>query len=173
MERDFKSLAVVIKKERKGERDSFITLLTPDMGILRVVAFGSGRSTKLGSIYSLYDEGVFSLSRRGEDSIIIRDKDIISSKDWIRGDLDCLTMCSLFSELVISSHSSTSEIYSLFVSVLDRMENENIDRLTVYFIVHFLSLEGLSGDWESCPICQRRYFDDEILGFSIEDRMLL
>ena len=44
MDRDFKSLAIIIKKEKKGERNGLLTLLSPDLGLIKAISYGSSRS---------------------------------------------------------------------------------------------------------------------------------
>lgn len=165
MDRDFKSLAIIIKKEKKGERNGLLTLLSPDLGLIKAISFGSARSPK-GDRFPLYAEGLFSLSKKGENAIYVKDVEILTDHDWVKNNLDKIGWVTLFSELVILSRLCDSKIYSLYTSVLDEMENKNVDRCAVYFISHFLLIEGLSGDWKVCPMCQREYRDDEILGFS-------
>ncbi len=165
MDRDFKTLGIVIRKENRGERNALISILTPDMGLLEAVGFGSGRGAK--SFRSpLYGEGVFSLERKSENSIYLKDTEIITEHEWIKNNIDSIALSSLFSELVIKSRLVDGRVYRLYTSVLDRMDGDMTDRCAVYFLTHFLSIEGLSGDWKSCPVCGREYQDGEVLGFS-------
>ncbi len=165
MDRDFKTLGIVIRKENRGERNALISILTPDMGLVEAVGFGSGRGAK--SCRSpLYGEGVFSLERKNESSIYLKDSEIITEHEWIKADIDSIALSSLFSELVIKARVVDNAVYKLYTSVLDRMGEGLTEKCAVYFLTHFLSLEGLSGDWETCPGCGREYASDEVLGFS-------
>ncbi len=165
MDRDFKTLGIVIRKENRGERNALISILTPDMGLIEAVGFGSGRGAK-SFISPLYGEGVFSLERKSENSIYLKDTEIITEHEWIKNDLDSIALSSLFSELVIKARVVDNAVYKLYTSVIDRMGEDKNDRAAVYFLTHFLIHEGLSGDWETCPGCGREYRTDEILGFS-------
>ncbi len=165
MDRDFKTLAIVLRRENRGERNALLTLLTPDMGLLSVIAFGAGRGA--GSSRSpLYGEGVFSLERKNENSIYLKDTEIISEHETAKDSVEKIGWVSLFSELVIKARVVDSSIYRLYTSVLDSITSDNIDKCAVYFLSHFLLLEGLSGDWENCPVCGKKYDEGEVLGFS-------
>lgn len=155
MDRDFKTLGIIVKRENRGERNVLLTLLTPDMGLLDVLSFGGGRGA---SSYRapLYGEGVFSLERKSGTNNCLKDTQIISEHEWVKDSIEKVGWASLFSELVIKSRSAESGIYRLYTSVLDSMTDENVDRNAVYFLIHFLLSEGLSGDWETCPMCGRR-----------------
>lgn len=165
MDRDFKTLAIILRKENRGERNALLTLLTPDMGLLSVIAFGAGRGAG-NSRSPLYGEGVFSLERKSENSIYLKDTEIISEHEAVKDSIEKVGWVSLFSELVIKGRTADSSVYRLYTSVLDGMTSDNIDKCAVYFLAHFLLLEGLSGDWENCPVCGKKYGEGEILGFN-------
>lgn len=165
MDRDYRTLGIIIKKANKGERNALLTILTPDEGLLSVTAYGSGRGAS-SCRAPLYGEGLFSLERKNETSFILKDSDIISDHEEVKESVGVIAMVSLFSELIIKMRAAGSAVYDLFTSVLDSIDDGNRDKCAVYFISHFLIIEGLSGGWESCPVCGRRYDEDEILGFS-------
>lgn len=165
MDRDFKTLGIIVRKENTGERNSRLTLLTPDMGLMPVTAFGAGRGA--GSARApLYGEGVFSLERKNGNTVYLKDTQIISTHDSVSSSIDTIGWVSLFSELIIKSRTADSRIYRLYTSVLDNADDDNINKCAVYFLTHFLLLEGMSGDWETCPACGKRYEEGEILGFN-------
>ena len=165
MDRDFKTLGIIVKRENRGERNVLLSLLTPDMGLIDVLSFGGGRGA---SSYRapLYGEGVFSLERKNGSVVYLKDTQIISEHEWVKDSIEKVGLVSLFSELVIKSRSADGGMYKLYTSVLDSLTDENADRAAVFFLTHFLLSEGLSGDWETCPMCGRKYDEKEILGFS-------
>ncbi len=165
MERDGKTLGIILKRENRGEHNASLTILTPDNGLITVMAYGSGRGAKSYRA-PLYGEGVFSIEKKNEYSITLKDTEIISEHEWVKDSVEKIGWVSLFSELVIKARTAGSEMYSLYTSTLDNISDDNIDRVAVYFLSHFLKEEGLSGDWETCPMCGKKYEKDETLGFS-------
>lgn len=161
MMRDEKILAVVVKKEKVGEHTGVITLLTPDDGLVRVTTYG----TK-GAYSPLYAEGLFSIERKNGRTAYLKDTEIITEHEWVKDSVEKVGLASLFSELILASRVGGSSLYRLFTSLLDNMSDDNIYKVSAYFITHFLLIEGLSGDWERCPVCSKVYRDGEVLGFS-------
>ncbi|MBQ0070256.1 MAG: DNA repair protein RecO C-terminal domain-containing protein [Spirochaetales bacterium] len=91
---------------------------------------------------------------------------MISIHEGIGDDLDRIAWATLFSELVIKGRSVDGSIYRLYAESLDSMEEDDVDRTAIYFLVHYLALSGLCGDYRVCPSCGRAFGDEEILGFS-------
>lgn len=163
MERDFKTLGIIIRKENRGERNVLLTVLTPDRGLVEALSFGGGRGSSSFRT-PLYGEGVFSLERKNGNVVYLKDSDIITEHEWIKESVEGVAWAGLMSELVIKARVVDNAVYKLYTSVLDRMDGEG--KAAVYFLTHFLLLEGLSGDWENCPSCSRPFGKDEVLGFS-------
>ena len=164
MERDSKGLAIVIRSTKIRERDRLLTLFSPSLGIVNAVSYGARKSIKCVKA-PLYTEGTFSLEK-GRRGMTLKDIDVISTHDAVLDDLDRSQAAMLFSDLILTGRSAEPELYALYTSALDALEDEPFEKVTVEFIIHFLSLEGLSGDFISCPVCGRDYDDGEILGFS-------
>lgn len=164
MERDSKGLAIVIKSTKIRERDRLLTLFSPSLGIVNAVSYGARKSIK-GIKAPLYTEGTFSLEK-GRGGMTLKDIDVISTHDALLEDLDSAQSAMLFSDLILTARSSEPELYALYTAALDALESESFEKVTVEFLVHFLSLEGISGDYTTCPICGKDYDKAEILGFS-------
>ncbi len=166
MQRDEKALAVVIKSENVGERDRVLTLLTSSGIIVRSRVYGAQKSAK--SIKApLFSEAVFSLYYKSESNVSVKDVDIINLRSEIGEDLDSLTAASLFSELILRYLSHDEDVYSLLSKCLDSLSLRiNYKRICIIFILKFLTLAGVLSDYESCPVCFKRYSKDEILGYN-------
>lgn len=166
MERDLKGLCTVLSSERKGERDRELTLISSDRGVIRARVYGAQKSAK--SIKApLFSDGVFSLYRAGENRISVRDVDIISLRDSILEDIDRATSANLFAELAIKSRVYDENLYMLLTRSLDALALDlGYKRTVIAFVVKFLSMYGTFGDYEHCPVCQRVYSPDEILGYN-------
>ena len=167
MERDFKTLGIVLKKDNVKDNDVIIRILTPDRGILEVYVYGVRKSSKAVRA-SVFTEGVFSLSRRTENGkITLKDVDTLSYHEEIGGSLEKTALASLFCEMIIKGKSVDAYVYSLLAAVFDNLEQGEVDLVVIYFIVQYLRVQSLGGDWRYCPECQSEYKDDEILGFSL------
>ena len=161
MERDFKTLGIVLKKDNAKDNDVVIRILTPDMGVLEVYVYGVRKSSKAVRA-SVFTEGVFSLSRRTENGkITLKDVDTLSFHEKIGESLEKTVALSLFSEMIIKGRSVDAYIFNLFAGTLDRVESGDRDREGIYFIIHYLRSQSLGGDWKICPECLRGYRDDE------------
>lgn len=169
MDRDSKCLAIAIKSQKVRDNDRLVNLLTSDRGILEVYVYGARKSVK--SIKApLYTEGVFSLYQKGENGkLSLKDIDIISIHDGFSDELDKTLAASLFSELVIKGRSPDERVYKLFTDALDSLEDSPADNVIAIFLLHYLYISGLSGDYRYCPICQREFKDGETLGFSFTE----
>ena len=95
-----------------------------------------------------------------------KDIDVISTHGYLLEDLGKNMAAALFSDMVISGRDAGPELYSLYTGALDLLEFYDAESVVISFIAHYLRLAGLSGDYERCPVCQRIYGEDEVLGFS-------
>ena len=164
MERDVKALAIVIRTMDVRERDRLLTLFSPSLGLVNVLSYGARKSIKTIKA-PLYTEGTFSLEK-GRSGWTLKEIDVLSTHDALHEDLDRQQAAMLFSDFIITSKSAEPELYALYSEVLDALESDSYEKVTVEFIVHFLSAEGLSGDYISCPVCGRDYLEGEVIGFS-------
>ena len=167
MERDFKTLGIVLKKDNAKDNDVVLRILTPDMGVLEVYVYGVRKSPKAVRA-SVFTEGVFSLNRRTENGkITLKDVDTLSFHEKIGESLEKTLALTLFSEMVIKGRSVDAYIYNLFAGTLDNMESGYRDRSGIYFLIQYFRSQSLGGDWKTCPECLMGYKDDEVLGFSL------
>lgn len=166
MERDSKGLFTVLNSERTGERDRLLTLISPSEGLLRARVYGAQKSARSIKV-PLFSDGVFSLYHASRNKISVKDVEIINLRDGILSDIDKTTSAVLFSELVMNARSSDESLYRLLTRALDALEVDlPYKRVVIMFVIRFLSLGGTFGDYEHCPVCQRVYSDDEILGYN-------
>lgn len=165
MERDSKGLAIVVKSERIRENDRMLTLFSLPLGIIKAISYGARKSIKCVRA-PLYTEGVFSLSLSRGGNWSLKDIDVISTHGYLLEDLEKNMAAALFSEMIISGKDATAELYTLYTSAIDLLEFYDSESVVISFIAHYMRLSGLSGDYQSCPVCSRSYGDDEIIGFS-------
>lgn len=167
MDRNEKAPAIVIATERYRERDRKITLLSPVWGVVRVTVYGAQKSVKAIKA-PLYTEGVFSLyNTRERNTVSLVDIYPISIHENVSASLEASFAASLFSELVLLQKGEDAPAhYELFTSALDALDEDNFRIVSIQYILRYLDISGIGTDFISCPVCQRRYEDGEILGFS-------
>lgn len=170
MERDIKSLAVVVRSGKKGERDRSLTLFSPSLGLLDATVYGAQKSPKALQI-PLYSEGNFSIYHMGGPGrYSLKDADIIADRHAILEDIDLSVAASLFSELVMLAKNTDAELYRLYVDSLDELSSgTGHKRVVIAFIIHFLNFFGILGGFDFCPVCQRDYQENEVLGYNSKD----
>ena len=164
MERDRKGLAMVVRSASIKDNDRLLTLFSPSLGLLDVVSYGARKSIRTVKA-PLYTEGNFSIEK-GRRGWTLKDIDVISTHDYILSDLARSQAAMLFSDLVMTGRDASPELYSLLADAIDLLETDSAEKVAVEFIVHYLALAGISGDYRTCPVCGRAYGRDEILGFS-------
>lgn len=167
MDRDSKTLGIVIKSERWGTNDRMVTILTPE-GLSKAKVYGA-RSGRHSLKLPVYTEGTFDLESGQRGAPKVKDASVLSYHDYLSGSYSLQLSAALMSELVITAQMAEPALYSLYSSAIDALETESLETVLTSFIVHFLSLEGLSGDWRTCPSCGRAYREGEVIGFSVQD----
>lgn len=165
MERDHKGLFTVINSERSGERDRIITILSPSEGLLKARIYGAQKSAK--SVKApLFSDAVFSLYGQ-PGHLSVKDIDVINLRSGILDDIDRTTAAVLFSELAMASKIYDRPLYDLVAKALDALSiGLDYKRVCIMFIIKYLSMLGTFGDYEHCPVCQKVYSEDEILGYN-------
>lgn len=166
MERDEKELCTVLSTGRQGERDRMLFLLSPSLGLIKARVYGAQKSAK--SIKApLFSEGVFSLYKDTRNNISLKDVDIINLRDEISTDMDKTVSASLIAELCMNAKAYDEQLYAIAAKNLDALCLDiSYKRVVIAFIIKYLSHMGSFGDYECCPICQKVYSNDEVLGYN-------
>ncbi|MCR5731857.1 MAG: DNA repair protein RecO [Sphaerochaetaceae bacterium] len=167
MDRNESAPAIVIQSEKRGDYDRILTLLSPVWGIRRVIVYGARKSQKAVKA-SLYTEATFVIYSNPErHNCTLVDITPISVHSSILTSLETSFSASLMSELaLIEKGEEREELYDLYTSFLDILDENNWRRVLIQYIVRYLSLVGLFDDLEYCPVCLRPYGEKDILGFS-------
>ena len=167
MDRNEKLLSVVVKTSRVKENDRLLTLLSPDIGVYNLTVYGAQKSKKSVKA-SLYTEAIFSVYHNKERSLrSLVDLDVISIHEEAYSSLGCIFTSSLMSELVILYKGETFlALYELFTSCLDDLCDENYVAIATQFMIRYMKLSGLLPDFISCPVCGRKYSQEETLGYN-------
>ncbi len=171
MERSVQTQAIVVKTAKVGEMHKLLTLLSPDLGLVSVMIYG-GRKGKKTALAPLFSVGTFQLYHnpvRNEYSL----EEAVSSfiPEAIMQDLQCTYAASLLCEIVTkTSTDDPKPIFETLKSALFALEKEPQDaqRIIISFIWKFLQISGLAPDLEYCPVCERRFEENETLLFAME-----
>ena len=158
--RTYKTEAVALRQMPIGEADRILTLYTPDMGKLRVIAKGIRRTkSRLGGHLELLNCVSVSLSQ-GRNLDVVTEAEVIQSFRGFRDDLQSLSKALYVAELVDRfsiEHSPNYEIYQILLGVLARLEKVGqSDLLLRHFEIHLMELSGYRPELRSCVECRSR-----------------
>ncbi len=170
MERNIVTKAVVLKSRRWGDLHRMITLATADLGMIDAIAYGA-RKGKLSGRVDLFLVGVFYLYHnpvRNDYSIV--DVEPMVTSENVRNDLKRMYLASFIAELVLKMHGGDSgSLFNLLgqtYSLLEMPQTCPTDVVIIQFIWRLIEILGLTPDLIDCPVCERKYADDEILFFN-------
>jgi DNA repair protein RecO (recombination protein O) len=153
--------AVVLRKVRVGEIHKSLTLLSPTLGLIGVMAHGAYKihsrlrtaSEPFGVIRAyLYHEPV-------KDQYKITDIEAIDTLEGIRHSVLRFFTASLWAEVCLKSFGGGEGFAGLYellreaLGLLADCPEASVDRLSVQFLVRFLELMGHRPNLEHCSAC--------------------
>jgi DNA repair protein RecO (recombination protein O) len=156
-ERLYRTEAVVLRRSDFGEADRFLTLYTPLLGKVRVLAKGVRKiaSRKAGHL-ELFMRSQLLLAR-GRDLDIITQAEAIDTYRPLREDLIRATYASYTVELLdrfVEEENENRPLYDLFIATLARLAQAKDLALVVrYYELHLLSLVGYQPQLFRCAEC--------------------
>lgn len=155
--RVYKTEAIVLKRMNLGEADRILTLYTPNLGKLRVVAKGVRRpKSRLGGHVELLTCSAMMLAR-GRDLDIVTQSQTIDSFLHLRSDL-WKTSCALYMAELLDSFTAEQDenypIYRLFLNALHWLEDADVELTVRYFEVHLLGYLGYRPQLQQCAACE-------------------
>lgn len=181
MERNIKTQAIVVKTSKYGELHKIVTLISPQLGLVSAIIYG-GRKGKKTAVAPLFSIGEFQLYNNPVKKEYSIEEGVLSFVPTaINEDLESTYTASFMCELVTKTPSDDSkEIFELLQNALQELENEtknfvenSFDSsvqtpkcIAIAFTWKLLQIWGLAPNLDYCPICERKYEDDEILAFS-------
>lgn len=168
MERDIVTQAIVLHTRRDGVNNINISLLSIDLGVITVRAFGAKSSKKAPKAFR-FQEGMFFLYfNPTKNQYILKDINLISTHDDLLNDYSRIVCSSIMSEIILKTYNDDfSYIYNIFTKSLDFLEDESInhDIILSQFILRFIKNHGFFEDFLHCPSCDKVYEKDEIIYF--------
>jgi DNA repair protein RecO (recombination protein O) len=156
-ERLYRTEAVVLRRHDVGEADRLLTLYTPNMGKLRVIAKGARKPTsrKAGHLELFLHSTL--LVARGQTLDIVTQADTINAFRGLREDLERTTYAHYVAELLDCFTSEGQEnrlAFELLVATLQRLCDTTDLRLTTRFYeLRLLALEGYQPQLFRCLSC--------------------
>lgn len=169
MERELTVDGIVLQSRRMGEMHRRFSLLCPDFGIIDVIAYGARKGKRALNAQIFSRAGFFLYYNPIRKVYTLQDARAEASHDGVRSQLDTLWAASFWSELCTrTAGGDWDALFSLLSDSLDIIEADAaaVGRATIQFVWRLLHIAGVADDLESCPITDRGYKDDEILGFS-------
>jgi DNA repair protein RecO (recombination protein O) len=155
--RTYQTEAIIIKKTKLGEADRILTLYTPHLGKIRVVAKGVRRPrSKMAGHLELLTHSQVSLAR-GRNLDTVTGSQTINSFLPLKSDLQ-LTSYALYAvELVDQFTADNDENYPLFQLLIETMHNlcqgNNNELILRYFELHLLNQVGYRPQLGQCVSC--------------------
>ncbi len=155
-ERTFRTEAIVLRRKDFGEADRLLTLFTPEIGKIRVLAKGirKPRSRKAGHL-ELYTRSNLLLAK-GRDMDIITQADTLDAYRPLREDLLRSTYGSYFIELLdrfTPDEAENKPLYDLLAQALGWLaEADDLALATRYYELQVLGMSGYQLELFYCVV---------------------
>lgn len=161
MSRTYRATAINLKAMPMGETDRLLTLLTPELGLVKVVAPGARKHlSRLGGRSALFVVNDV-LIAKGKHLDKLVQAETVRSFPALSQHLGKLTASQYLAELVLFqalSEHPQPELYYLFVEHLERIEastQAGILASLTHGIYHLLALDGVAPDVQSCCVTRK------------------
>ena len=169
MDRNIQTQAIVLSVRKYGELHKAVTILSPDLGLVDAIIFGGrkGKKTALAPLFSISTLQLYHNPLKKEYSVTEGESSFIPQA--ITEDLACTYTASFFCEIISKTPTDEPEqTFSLLSEALTALEADcgARKRITAAFIWKLMQISGTAPDLEYCPVCDRKYADDETLFFS-------
>jgi len=157
-ERLYRTEAVVLRRQDMGEADRLLTLYTPTMGKLRVIAKGARRpaSRKAGHLELLTHSAL--LVAKGKSLDIVTQAETVHPFRALREDLERITYACYAIELLdrfTSEGQGNRTAFDLLVSTLQCLcETGDLRRTVRFYELRLLALEGYQPQLFRCVGCE-------------------
>ena len=178
-ERLYRSEAIVLRRQDFGEADRLLTLFTPALGKIRVVAKGARKpqSRKAGHIESFMRTKM--LFARGRNLDLVTQAELVEPYRALREDLVRVTYASHAVELLdrfTAENDAHPELYQLLAEALGWLaETRDLLLTTRYYELRLLSLTGFQPQLFQCVSCatvveaRDQFFSTELGGVLCPD----
>jgi DNA repair protein RecO (recombination protein O) len=163
MNRSVRTDSIILRTRRVGEFHKGLTCLTPEHGILEVMAYGAGKGkSRLSGLVDpfsilklyLYHEPV-------KDSYKLSDVEQLTVFQAIRKNLEKFYVASFWAEVILRTYSGGGDSMRIFpllsesLRLLNSMENGKVVFVLIQFIWRFLGITGFQPEISQCTNCGR------------------
>lgn len=160
----YRTQAIVLKKENRGEADQLFTIFSKDFGKLEVLGKGIRKITsKLKSGIEIFSFSEIEFVQ-GKNYKILTDAILLKKLTNIKNDLEKFKIAFLISkvgEKLIPFEETEEKIWHLFKQVFEILNNLSASKLHLkllyyYFFWNLLSFLGYKPELYFCLLCQKR-----------------
>jgi DNA repair protein RecO (recombination protein O) len=187
MSRTYKATGINLKSMPLGEADKLVTILTRELGLIRVVAPGARKqNSKLGGRSGLFVVNELLLAK-GRSLDKITQAETLESYPGLSKNLGKLAVSQYWAELVLCyalSEQPQEELFTLLNEHLRRLEclpnasngqseAASVLALLSHGIFHLLALAGIAPQFQTCCVTQQALLPDFTnpdwrVGFSVD-----
>ncbi|MFA5571180.1 MAG: DNA repair protein RecO [Sphaerochaetaceae bacterium] len=169
MERNRREKGIVLAQRNWGDLHRLITLLSPQLGIIDVVAYGARKGKHAGGIEPFTCGTFFLYENRVKKSYSLSDVEVELSPSLMKEDLLRRYISSAIGEMTLLFHGGDYQaIYDLLIETLMLFEHDDVasQRLFIQYVIRLIEIMGILDDVTHCPVCNNPYSDDEVLSFN-------
>ena len=150
---------LVLRDTATKESDKILTVLTPDLGRISVIARGArGKKSKFGAACQLLAYSEMTLGRHGE-WYYLSEASTVALFDGVRADIVKLALGAWFAELTeaVCIPEAAPELLSLLLNALYALSELGKPETLVKaaFTWRLLAVSGFAPLWENCGVCGR------------------
>lgn len=167
MERNQTVSAVVLQTRRFKDMHRYITIFSPELGIIQAIAYGA-RKGKLAGKIEQFLSGIFYVYEnpvRHEYSIVDVQPQCLS--DGIRSSLEKTFAASFIAETILKMEGGArQDLYDLVLKAYSALEkNGDVTLVLIQYIWKFIAVAGLMPSLTHCPVCDTAYHERDTLGY--------
>lgn len=162
--------ALCLFKKKVGEKDIEVGAFSREKGILYIKIISSLKGSKLD--FPLCSTSLTYLVPRVIDKhYILRDITIEKERGEVVEDYDLFFYYSFALDvLMYFGKYDTRKCYDLFETFLTLLLKKEVPLILLsHTIERFFLIQGIEGEYDVCPECGRKYRDDEIIGYCVEN----
>ena len=160
---------ICLFQQKSREKDVESTVFSKDEGFIYVRLTSSLKGGRLNLPLASTSE-LYLSSRSALKHYILRDVKVISTHDSIILDYEKLECFSFLSKVMLHvakyNLEASYSLVEMFINLLD--EGLNRILLTAHAIERIFVNEGIFGDYQKCPFCEKMYEGGEVIGYSYE-----
>lgn len=156
---------LILKKQNRGENDSFLTIFSPELGKFNAI----GKSTRKiisskGSHLETLNLCQLQIYKLGEQNIVTEcrtQKSFLKIKNDLKKALYAQTILEIINKGT-DGQDQAAEIFELLISTLNLLELDNQEEFTLEkFKIRLLNLQGILPEIAYCFYCTEKWHDNQ------------